>query len=252
MTRQQKQRTLAVLFVALALMVFGRHFLLRSGLSRAANRGDDGEAAAFSVVAPSLAKGVRTRILRDLRAHLEEGTDLEAVEDSARPGQRVVLISLTRAGQAALVAQAKGPSLGQALTAAAGLLASRATGAELREGRLRVDLAVSRSRRETFQENGHADLGDGGEGLWLPGPDLILLPEEIQSRRLVSSAGELRWPPLREYLAETGRQPPPLEENPAREGNPYFRVGFDSFMEGDDGLPVRLHPRPQPPSQAGA
>ena len=238
MTRPQKQRLLIVLVLALAGLVFLRHLARRGGVSKSADGSRDVEALA--VAAPQLPQGGRTELLRSVRAHLEEGVAI-AAEDGSRAGTRVAVLSLTRAGQAAAVSRGQGPTLRDALAAAAGALARGAGKPEIADGRLKVDLLSSRGEEERFDEDGEARLDRSLEGLWLAEPDLILLPEELLSRRLVSTKGDLHYRRLREYLAETGRKALAPKEDPGRAGAPYYRVGFDSFMEGDGGLPVQLY-----------
>lgn len=239
MARTRTQRMFIALMLALSALIFLRHLLLRGGLSHLT--AGPRTVVARTVVAPKLPRGARTDVLRSVRSHLEDGTAIVADEDSRAPGTRVAVLSLTRAGQAAAVSRGQGDSLREALAAAADGLAGGAGKAEIREGRLKVDLLVSRGAEESFDADGRAHLDRSLEGLWLGTSDLILLPEELLSRRLVSNKGELVWRRLRDYLAASGRQALTPAANPGGAGAPYYRLSFDSFMEGDGGLPVQLY-----------
>lgn len=241
MTRAQKQRLFAVILLALAIMVFLRHLKLRGGLPGPA--GGSLAAAPATVVAPELPQGARTEILRTLRSHLEGGDAIVAGDESGGPGTRVAVLSLTRAQSPAVVARGQGPTLREALAAAAAELKRGAREGEIPAGRLKVDLLGSRGGLEHFGDEGEARLDRSLEGLWLVEADLILLPEELLSRRLVSTKGALEWRRLREYLAQTGRKALTPAKDPGGAGAAYYRLSFDSFMEGEgeDGLPVQLY-----------
>jgi len=244
MTKQQTARALVVLAVALAVAVFARQVLRRGAgveIDGTADGGGlqnafDGD---YGFVAPQLERGDRTRLLRYAREKLE-GRDAEPPGDAGEDGRRLAFLSLSRRDRTALVARGEGGSVGEAVASAAAELARRASAEEIEAGVLKLDLAVWRSGVETFDGEGRADLDRSLEGLWLPEPDLLLLPEELLSRRLVTTDGDLHSPRLRGYLAEGGRGAASFEGNPGRSGKPYLRVHFDSLAEGGE-LPKRLY-----------
>ena len=245
MDRRQKHRAFALALFLLAAAMIAREVVQRGHGRELLER--RGQAAAVgaersSFVAPRLQRGDLTRLLELARRLLEggPGAAAEPAEDG-EPGRRIVFLSLGRADRPALVARGEGPSLHAAIAAAAASLAGRATAEEIRGGLLKLDLAASRSRPETFDGDGRAKLDHGTDGLWLPGPDLLLLPEELLARRLVTTGGDLQNGRLRRYLAEGNRPPAGLEGNPGRPGMPYLRVSFDSAVESAAGPPKRLY-----------
>lgn len=237
MNRQQRQRIVIVLIAGLALFVLARHVIKRSGFSAPGG----GERTAFAAVATELSDEAGTTILRSVRAYLENGTAIALAENpgAGDGADRAVVISLSRPARPALVAQGRGPSLRDALADAAEEISRAASAAEVRDGRLKVDVAIWRGELERLDAERKARVDRSLEGLWLPEPDLLLLPEELLSRRLVTSRRKLHRQRLRDHLEATGRQRP--EKSPARDGDPYHVVRFDSFMEGDDGSLVRLY-----------
>ncbi len=237
MNRQQKQRAFIVLAAGLAVLVLGRHLTKRGGLPQPR---DVETAKGSTSVSAKLAPGQATSILRTAR-QLLEGQDVDRFEESERPGEHSVVLSLSRRQQTALVAPANGDSLHEALSEAAADLAQRATPEEIRWGRLKVDLVQQIRPGQAFGADGLATIDRSREGLWLPEDDLLLLPEELLSRRLVSSSGTLARNRLRRYLAEGGRSGAMLGDQSGREGSTYHPVDFESFMEGNDGLALRLY-----------
>ncbi len=236
MNRQQKQRAIIVLAATLAVTVLGRHLIQRGGLLRPGH-GETVEKAAPTAL--QLAPGQATTILQTARQLLEGRAPAE-LEDTDAAGQRVVVLSLSRPRHTARVARGAGDTLHRALSEAAAELARRATAEEILEGRLKVDLVANRRPPRTFDADARANIDRSLEGLWLPEDDLLLLPEELLARRLVSSEGRLARRRLGSYLAETGRSEQALSDEAGRPGSSFHPVDFRSFMEGDDRLPLRL------------
>ena len=195
-----------------------------------ATRDDSQQEHHLEVVAPSITDGVRATLLEAARAILLEEKAL-SIDDDGPSGSRWLLISLGRQSSTALVAQGKGDSLDSALREAARSLRRRARPAEIEQGPLKIDVAVETSSPEAFDEEGRASIDRSLEGLWLPGPELLLLPEELLSRRLVNSDGDVQSRRLRSYLEEGARARLELPRSPGRSGASYQRVEFDSFVE---------------------
>ncbi|MEE8525584.1 MAG: beta-L-arabinofuranosidase domain-containing protein [Thermoanaerobaculia bacterium] len=246
MNREQARRAFALGIILLAAAMIAREVLKR-GQGRELldlRRGSptiDGER--FSLVAPKLRRGDRTRLLEQARRLFEGSSGTAATtgaEEGEVDGRRIVLLSLGRGDRPALVVRGEGPSLSTAIAAAAESLAGRASAAEIRDGLLKLDLATSRSRPEVFDGEGRATIDRSLEGLWLPAADLLLLPEELLARRLITSEGDLQSGRLRRYLAEGVRIPIDIDGNPGKAGMPYFRVSFDSIVESSGGAPKRL------------
>lgn len=269
MTRRQTGRLALVIVVMVAAAVLGRHLVRRlpevpAAPTRAsvpaAAATTPQEAAATAQPGPRLAAAEQDRLLR-LARRVAEGTSPEARELTAAPegpapglgvaaadrpgdpgdGHRTALVSLSRSDRTALVAQAEGPGAAQAVAAAAGEIARRATAEEVRRGRLKVDLLIWSSEVERFDDEGRSRVDRSLEGLLLPGESLLLLPGELLSRRLTRSDGDLQSRRLRRYLVEGGRQPRALPGNPGKAGSPYRRLGFASFIEGPQGRAVELY-----------
>lgn len=228
--------------VVLGLLLLARHFALRSG--RAIPATNDAATATAGATTPTLGDPQRATLVRIVRTRLM-GASVPDLDDDGAPGRRLLLVSLSRADRTALVVRGEGPTLAEAAVDAADRLALRADAGELREGRLKIDVAVEVGGRESFDGEGRAAIDRSLDGLWLPGPDLLLLPEELLARRLSTSDGDLQSKRLRRYLEEGGRQPIAIKDNPGRAGMPYHRVRFDSFMEVSlevpEAAPARLY-----------
>ncbi|MEM7355297.1 MAG: hypothetical protein AAF657_31085 [Acidobacteriota bacterium] len=248
MTRPQQQRALIVLAAVLVLTVLARQVLRRGGVlepthsdrpvAQTAASPATGPAANRPFAAAQLDQGARGEMLQVAR-QLLMGADAIPVEDRGEPGRRLVVLSLGRAQRTAWVAHGAGQSLHQALAQAAGALARRATPADLQGGRLKVDIVVDIGSPQRFTAEGHSDLDRSLDGVWLPDSDVLLLPEEVLSRRLVNSDGELRPKRIAAYLRERGDRPPDLDAE-GQPGARYQRVRFDSLIEGDDRSPTAL------------
>jgi hypothetical protein len=198
--------------------------------------------AAAEIAAPLLDhEDWRTAILKHVRGLLDGGTDL-SLGMTSREGTHLVMVSLSRAGKTAAVARGQGQGLEPALDDAAAGLRAKVTEAEIGRGTIKVDLALDASPVERFDRDGRARIDRSLDGIWLLEPDLVLLPEELLSRRLMDSSGDIQSKRLRRYLAEGARAgPTELEGNPARAGFPYRRIRFTSFIEGADRAPARLY-----------
>ncbi len=247
MNRQQAQRAFVVGIIALAGAMIVREVMLRGQGRELLDQHREKVAAAsdrYSFVAPELERGDRTELLAHARRLLEQGFDAPdaGFQDKAEKGRRIVFLSLGRSDRPALVTRGEGPNLTSAIDAAAKSLAGRASETEIRDGLLKLDLAKSRSQPEVFDDDGRATLDRSLEGIWLPDPDLLLLPEELLGRRLMTSDGDLQSGRLRRYLDEGTRAPVELDGNPGQAGAPYFRVSFDSIVESSSGsAPKRLY-----------
>lgn len=235
--RRPGQRWVIVALAVLAGLVLVRHLALRSGAdSGTPERRVAGTAPAVSGL--DLAPGERTRLAEFARTRLDGGAAV-AVPAGEEGEERTVLVSLGRGDRTALVAVGRGPSFTAAVAAAVDELAARG-GAADRRGRLKIDLVAAVGPERRFGDGGKAEIEPSLEGLLLPGPDLLLLPEELASRRLVVD-GDLQSGRLARYLAESPRRVTAVEGNPGRTGEPYRVVRFDSFAEGGRGLPIQLY-----------
>lgn len=154
--------------------------------------------------------------------------------------ERELLLSLGRPAATAYVARARGGEPATALTAAVGDLRSRASLADRRDGGLKLDVLGARVG-SLFGSEARVAIDRTLHGIYLPGADLVLLPEELTARRLVDSKGRLKTARMREYLGESGRLPPG-DFGELAPGAPYGRLDFDSYYlpaGGDD--VVRLY-----------
>lgn len=231
MKKNQTRNLVVTLALAMVVLVLARHLIRRGSLF-----GPGRQAATEHALplAPKLDDATRAKLLAAARAALENPSEI-AQQPPRRP-KAMAMVSLGRPEEPALVARGEGGDLEAAVRAAAARLAGRSPA-----GPLKIDLPVWQGERESFDEKGRARLDRSLEGLWLPASDLLLLPEELLSRRLVQTDGDLQSGRLRDYLAETGRGDLVPEDNPGRAGKPYVRVRFESFAEGADGRAVALY-----------
>ncbi len=241
--RRPGQRWLLVALALLAGLVLARHLAQRSGGEPLEPERRAAEAPASAPL--DLPPGERTRLAAFARARLEGGA-AAAVPEGAEGEEKTALVSLGRDDRTALVAIGRGSSYAAAVAAAVDDLAARSGGsdggaaADREAGRLKIDLVASIGPERRFAEGGKAEIDPGLEGLWLPGPDLMLLPEELASRGLIAR-GDLQSGRLARYLAEGPRRTAAVDGNPGKTGEPYRVVRFDSFAEGAAGLPVQLY-----------
>jgi hypothetical protein len=201
-----------------------------------------------AIAAPALDQpGLRSDILGVVRGRLERSAggrldELDELDDPADAGLRLVVVSVGRRNATALVGRGEGQSLGAAIESAAEDLRGRVSPELLGQGRIKVDVAVSAGDVGRFDGEGRARLDRSLDGLWLPEPNLVLLPEELLSRRLVTTDGDLQSKRLRRYLEEQGPgAEPTIEGNPGRAGMPYATLRFDSFVEDEERRAVRLY-----------
>lgn len=234
--RGAKRRGLVVGLVVLAALVFLRHVALRGDADPLERESSRSKATASGPPSVDLPRGERTRLLALARARLASGAEYREATSS---GAHVALVSLYRPQATALVARGLGSSNDEAIISAVDDLVRRST-VERRAGVLKIDLLIGTGPERHFDEDGRADLDPTEEGLWLVDDDLLLLPEELTSRRLIKD-GDLQSGRLRRYLAEGPRSDIAPEGNPGRVGAAYRTARFDSFVEGDDGLPARLY-----------
>jgi len=238
--RHPGQRWLIAGLVVLAVLVLVRHLALRSGPEPGSPERRAAEAPAAAGL--DLPRGERTRLAAFARTRLVGGAAAPVAdggEGEAEGEERTALVSLGRGDRTALVAIGRGPSFAAAVAAAVDDLAGRSDAAA-RAGRLKIDLVAEIGPERRFGAGGEAELEPSLEGLWLPGPDLMLLPEELMSRRL-TAGGDLQNGRLASYLAEGPRRIATVDGDPGRSGEPYRVVRFDSFAEGGAGLPIQLY-----------
>ena len=194
----------------------------------------------LELFAPALDDELRLQVLQSARAALTSGRPVELGEQSGA-GARWVIVSLARQQRSALVAQGEGPTLVAAVASATDRLRSAASVDEILAGRVKIDVAIEASGSQAFDPQGRVSTIERTlEGLWLTAAGLLLLPEELVSRRLVNSDGSLQWPRLRFYLAEGVRPGVRVASNPGLDGRHYQIVRFDSFAESEEGHLVRL------------
>jgi hypothetical protein len=235
--RRPGQRWLIAALAVLAVLVLLRHLAMRSGPDAGSQERRAAEAPAASGL--DLAPGERTRLAAFARARLAGGTAV-AVAEGGEGEERTAVVSLGRGDRTAFVAVGRGPSFAAAVAAAVDDLAGRSDEAARAAGVLKIDLVAAIGPERRFDAGGKADLDPSLEGLWLPGADLMLLPEELASRRL-TAGGDLQSGRLARYLAEGPRRIAAVEGDPGATGEPYRAVRFDSFAEGGKGLPIQLY-----------
>ena len=235
--RRPGQRWLIAALAVLAVLVLLRHLAMRS--SPGEGGPERGTSAAPAAPLLDLPPGERTRLAAFARARLEGGTAV-AVPEGGEGEERTALVSLGRSDRTALVAVGRGPSFAAAVAAAVDDLAGRSDEAARAAGVLKIDLVAAIGPERRFDAGGKADLDPSLEGLWLPGADLMLLPEELASRRL-TAGGDLQSGRLVRYLAEGPRRIAAVEGDPGATGELYRAVRFDSFAEGGKGLPIQLY-----------
>ena len=251
MNRAQKRRLLIVVGGLLGSAVLIRHLATRiqppsEGALSAAHAALSSEAPAPDFL-PDLPRPRQLDLLRSARAILEGAPDTAAPERSPR-GDEVVFLSLYRPQATALVARGRGPDVDQALAAAAHGLARRAAPEDLRQGSLKIDVLAWEGPLERFDGEGESTLDRSLDGVSLLDADLQLLPEEILSRRLVNSSGDLQSRRLRRYLQEGGRPPRELRGNPGKAHSPFRRLRFISFSEaGPDQALALFRGNPEDP-----
>ncbi|MEM9291508.1 MAG: hypothetical protein AAGD01_07505 [Acidobacteriota bacterium] len=193
--------------------------------------GDEGSGEGAALVA---------KARQSLTAYAQNPSDFASAREKAdaapRGGERWVMLSLLREGRSPVIARGVGSSLEQALEQAVLRLAPLAAIPELSEGRLKVDVLVERSAG-VFDAKGRASLVEPGlYGLYLPGLDLALLPEELVAWGLMNWQRDLQSQALRWYLAMAERsRAPRFEDNPGRSGMPYEALRFDSWLESERG-----------------
>ena len=183
----------------------------------------------------------RSKILLHVRDLIQGRTDT-ALGIASGDGRHLVMVSLARQGKTAIVARGEGEGLEPALRDAASKLRFHLTPSEIKNGKLKVDLALGADPIERFDAEGRADIDRSLDGIWLLDADLVLLPEELLSRRLMDSSGDLQSKRLRSYLAEGARAPAvTVEGNPGKIGSAYRKIRFTSLIEGAHGEAVQLY-----------
>lgn len=251
MRPDQTRRAVIVLSVFLALAVGARHLLKRGVVHTPSAVGAGIESRALTAEPGAepqpLTRGDRSALVRLARHLLDGGPPPETTQPTAG-SPTTVLVSLPRARQTALVVRGQGQTPIDAVTAALTELRPRATDQEKTDGRLKLDILLTLGNAKPFDRQ-PLRLERSLQGLWLPDIDVLLLPEELESRRLVDSDGDLRLSRLASYLAEGGRGDIPnrlqVPETLESEIRSYHIVTFDSLAEGpringDEAPPIRL------------
>src|SRR5262245_33174416 len=118
---------------------------------------------------------------KEIELQFESGTDTN-----------MVVVALSNPTASAKVGRANSSDLKTALAEAAMQIREKLTGSELADGRIKVDIAVEIDKAAKFDRNGLASLDRNLQGLWLPEAKLLLTPEELTSRKLVTTRGDLQ------------------------------------------------------------
>lgn len=184
-------------------------------------------------VGPALNDSSRAQILKAARDLLvaDDSTSLRlALPDTKIAGSRAVVLSLSREKAPALVGVGKSSAFETSLREAVAAVRKLATPDEINSGRIKIDVVKECGAAQKYDSRGRAILDPSLEGLWLPSGALLLLPEELSSRPLISEKGVLQSKALAAYLL--GSRKISLEEDPGKPGRSYCSVKFDSFMEG--------------------
>lgn len=183
----------------------------------------------------------RAAALHRVRTGLADGIPPRPVPDG-EDDRRLVMVSVGRPGRSAVIARGEGAGLTGAVDTAVARLRATLGDAAADSDMIKIDVAVEIGPVERFDHEGRAAIDRSLDGLWLLEPDIVLLPEELLSRRLTDSRGDLQSKRLRRYLAEGTRAPTAtFEGNPGRSGAPYRVIRFDSFTAGDGDDVVRLY-----------
>lgn len=250
MNKAQRKRLVLVAAILLAAGVFARQVTLRgSAFSAARHQASPslgitptGQLGIDSSL-PSLPQEVLEGALRLARKTLSQAGDEGYRGEKAKPYDPhlpTALVSLSRHRSTALLSRGQGATLEEAVSQAAAELATRATEDDIREGRLKIDLTVWRGNQERFDGEGQSTAQSLLDGIWLPKADVILLPEEMLSRRMLDDRGDLHSGRLGRYLTEGGRAVEALDGNPSKSGSPFRRLRFQSAAEGPQGKTVPL------------
>ncbi|WDI43579.1 hypothetical protein [Bremerella sp. P1] len=101
----------------------------------------------------------------------------------------VVYLSLSRPTQTAVVSFGLGASVEAATRAAADKLRAKVTSIDLKEGRLRVDVAVRLNDEAASEGRGPIRLINGPYGLWFARDHLLYLPEDGRPQSLSGGNG---------------------------------------------------------------
>lgn len=241
MRRDQQRRILVLGTMLLALAVAARHVTKRGFV--ASDRAAAQTPASVEIRPPTdVAIGDRSELVHLARQVLEAGGAEIPADTPDQPA--IALASLSRQKATALVATGFGSDPRSAVMAATAQLARRASEEETSGGRLKLDL-VTAMGEEMKLADGPISIERSLQGLWLPEIGLLLLPEELEARRLIDSDGDLRHSRLKAYLMEGGREArPELVDAPIRR---FRTVELDSFAEGDrteapgPAPPIRLY-----------
>ena len=188
----------------------------------------------------SLTPELRSQLLAAARARLSGGK-VAPVAEPEPGGTRLVMVSLSRPSSPAAVGVGRAGSLAAALEAAVGEAGALLRAEERAGARLKIDVLSELLPEEEFDSHGKSRLEAGPDGLWLPKPDLWLLPEEIVANRLVDKDGDLHGPRLRQLFASSARKQREIPGNPGKSGEKLRRAHFESLAEGPDGAPLALY-----------
>lgn len=240
MNKAQRNRLVLVAAVLLAAGVFARQVTLRGGgPTSPAHRGPSIVPQPVPVAWDQLSSALLAA--RQALADSAEGEAGPKAKSFLPLSGQAAVLSLSRAQAPALVAWGHGDTLSEAARRAALELRARATQEEILKGILKLDAGVWQGAEERFDEEGRSTAEKRLDGIWLPGPSLLLLPDEILSRRLVDNEGDLQSGRLRRYLEEGGRSRLTLKGNPTKSGFPYRRLRFQAVAEGPQGQLLPLY-----------
>ena len=187
---------------------------------------------------PRLSDTDRVGLLHLAREVLETGGAKIQLANND-PTDCSLFLSLSRSNKTAIITEGNSNSLTKCIQMAAKGMRNRTTATERQKGKLKIDLVLSFSVEPVLKNNRIA-IDPSLEGLAFSsgGFRWILLPEELLSRDLITTAGVLQVSALKTYLAESSRL---FREVSIENSEPsYHAVRFDSFMEAANGGMVRL------------
>ena len=161
-------------------------------------------------------------------------SDIDIVSSDTMLGKPfTVLVSLPRSNESALITQGGAATLVQALRIAVANLRPRLGAGFSNIESLKVDVVSNCSAVRYFDNRGVAALDRSLQGILLPDPQMVFLPEELVARKLINTKGSLLIGRVRRYLSEGIRGQIELAGIPGKAGNPFYAVELDSFY--DDG-----------------
>ncbi|HYI44835.1 MAG TPA: hypothetical protein VE174_05145 [Actinomycetota bacterium] len=145
-------------------------------------------------------------------------------------GSSIVVASLSRPAASAVVAGGQGPTVAAAMAVAIRSLRERATQAGAEDGTLRIDIVRDRGYQRISESPGRVLIDPSAEGVWFPSSGVILLPDELMSRRLIGDDKIVRRRRLLRYVLERDSRELPVEPEWS-----YVPIRFDTFVEEGSG-----------------